>query len=159
MATLVEDDLRLFVDAVKHYLKATTRQTPEITSAFLGDSTLQGFEYNGIVSFSGGFTGHLMVSMPQAMLRELLVLQHEHHFGDAHLLDAVGEIANTLAGNARKVFGPELDISVPVKLKGPQGLVARVRQRPYVITLRWNHHPALVSVDMERRAHLQPTSV
>lgn len=152
MATLLEDDLHLFVDAVKHYLKTTTRQMPEVTSAFLGSPTFQGYEYNGLISFSGGFTGHLMVSMPQAMLRELLVLQHEQNFSDAHLLDAVGEVANTLAGNARKVFGSELDISVPVKLKGTQGMTARVRPRPYVITFRWNHHPALVCVDMERRA-------
>lgn len=152
MANLLEDDLHLFVDAVKHYLKTTTRQAPEVTSAFLGDTTLQGYEYNGLISFSGGFTGHLMVSMPQAMLRELLVLQHEHNFSEAYLLDAVGEVANTLAGNARKVFGSALDISVPVKLKGTQGMVARVRARPFIITFRWNHHPALVCVDMERRA-------
>jgi chemotaxis protein CheX len=28
---------------------------------------------------------------------------------------------------------------------------ARVRKRPYVITLRWNHQPAMVCVDMEKR--------
>jgi chemotaxis protein CheX len=63
----------------------------------------------------------------------------------------VGEIANTLAGNARKVLGSELGISVPVKLHGQPGLTARVRERPYVITLRWSHQPALVCVDLERR--------
>ena len=67
---------------------------------------MQGFEYNGLVSFMGGYTGYVMVSMPAAMLRDLLVLQHEHNVSEANLLDAVGEIANTLAGNARKVFGP-----------------------------------------------------
>ena len=61
------------------------------------------------------------------------------------------EVANTLAGNARKVFGPDLDISVPTRLLGAQGIMARVRQRPYVITFRWNRYPALVCVDLERR--------
>jgi len=151
MATLTEDDLRLFVDAVKHYLQATSRQEPEITSAFLGDARVTGHEFNGIVSFMGGYSGQILVSMPQAMLRELLVLQHERDFSEANLLDAVGEVANTLAGNARKVFGPELDISVPTRLRGAHGITARVRQRPYVITFRWHHHPALVCVDLERR--------
>jgi len=85
------------------------------------------------------------------MLRELLVLQHERNFTESNLLDAVGEVANTLAGNARKLFGPELDISVPTRLRGAQGITARVRERPYVITFRWNRHPALVCVDLERR--------
>jgi chemotaxis protein CheX len=151
VATLTEDDLRLFVDAVKHYLKATTGQEPEITSAFLGDANVTGHEYNGIVSFMGGYSGQILVSMPQGMLRELLILQHERNINESNMLDAVGEVANTLAGNARKVFGPDLDISVPTRLLGAQGIMARVRQRPYVITFRWNRYPALVCVDLERR--------
>lgn len=151
MATLTEDDLLLFVDAVKHYLKATTGQEPEITSAFLGDANVTGHEFNGIVSFMGGYSGQILVSMPPGLLRELLVLQHERDFSEDNLLDAVGEVANTLAGNARKVFGPALDISVPTRLRGAQGITARVRQRPYVITFRWNRYPALVCVDLERR--------
>lgn len=151
MASLTEDDLRLFVDAIKHYLKTTSRQEPEITSAFLGDDTVQGFEYNGLVSFMGGYTGYVMVSMPAAMLRDLLVLQHEHNVSEANLLDAVGEIANTLAGNARKVFGPQIDISVPACLRGVQTIMVRVRKRPYVITFRWSNYAALVCVDLERQ--------
>ncbi len=151
MTTLTEDDLRMFVDAVKHYLKATTGQEPEITSAFLGDDNVTGHEYNGIVSFMGGYSGQILVSMPKGMLHELLIFQHERNISESNLLDAVGEVANTLAGNARKVFGPDLDISVPTRLRGANGITARVRQRPYVITFRWNRHPALVCVDLERR--------
>jgi len=80
------------------------------------------------------------------------MLQRETDLSDGNLLDAVGEIANTLGGNARKTLGAGLQISVPVKLRGASGIQARVRKRPYVITLRWGHQPALVCVDMERRA-------
>ena len=90
--------------------------------------------------------------MPGKLVREILLLQHETDLSDGNLLDAVGEIANTLAGNARKVLGPELQISVPVKMHGTQGMKARVRTRPYVITLRWNHYSAMVCVDMDRRS-------
>lgn len=151
MDTLNADDLKLFVNSVRRYFSVTTPQEPQITSAFLGTSDIQGYDFNGVVSFSGSYNGHVMVSMPGKLLRELLVLQHETDLSDVNLLDAVGEIANTLAGNARKSLGPELQISVPVKLKGSSGIQARVRKHPYVITLRWNHQPALVVVDMERR--------
>ena len=150
MATLTEDDLRLFVDAVKHHLKATTGHEPGITFAFLGDTNVTEHKFNGIVIFMGGYSGQILVSMPQGMLRELPVLQHERDFSESNLLGAVGEVANTLVGNARKVFGPALNISVPTRLRGAQGITTRVRQRPYVITFRWNRYPALVCVDLER---------
>ena len=151
MANLSEADLRLFVDSIKNYLRVTTRQEPQITSAFLGTGDVQGFEFNGIVTFSGAYNGQVIVSMPAKLLRELLLLQHETDLSDGNLLDAVGEIANTLAGNARKTLGSGLEISVPVKMQGAPGMKSRVRKHPFVITLKWSHHEAMVCVDMERQ--------
>lgn len=151
MPNLSEDDLKLFVDSIKRYLLVTTKQEPQLTSAFLGTGDVEGFEFNGLVTFSGSYNGHVVVSMPGKLLRELLLLQRETDLSDGNLLDAVGEIANTLAGNARKTLGSGLQISVPVKLQGAHGIKARVRQHPYVITLRWGHHSAMVCVDMERK--------
>ena len=154
MTVISETELRLFVDSVKNYFSVTTRQEPQVTSAYLGSVNMQGHEFNGSVSFSGSYNGHVIVSMPARMVRELLLLQHETDLHDDNLLDAVGEVANTLAGNARKQLGTGLDISVPVKFQGQlndgQGARARLRKRPFVITLRWNHHSALVCVDLER---------
>jgi chemotaxis protein CheX len=152
MANLNENDLKLFVDSIKHYLLVTTRQEPQITSAFLGTGDVQGFEFNGIVTFSGSYNGQVVVSMPARMLRELLLLQHETDMSDGNLLDAVGEIANTLAGNARKTLGEGLTISVPVKMQGAPGIKSRVRKHPFVITLRWSRHEAMVCVDMEKQS-------
>lgn len=151
MDTLNESELKLFVDSVRRYFQVTTSQEPQITSAFLGTGDVGGHEYNGIVTFSGSYNGHVIVSMPPKLLRELLLLQRETDLSDGNLLDAVGEIANTLGGNARKALGSGLQISVPVKLQGSSGIKARVRKHPYVITLRWNHQPALVCVDMEKK--------
>jgi chemotaxis protein CheX len=150
MDTLHESELKLFVESVRRYFQVITRQEPQITSAFLGTGDIDGHDFNGIVSFSGTYNGHVIVSMPPQLLRELLLLQRETDLSEGNLLDAVGEIANTLGGNARKALGSGLQISVPVKLRGSAGIKARVRKHPYVITLRWNHQPALVCVDMER---------
>ncbi len=148
---LNDAELKLFVDSARRYFEVITQQQPEITSAFLGTAGVPGYEYNGIVQFSGSYRGQVRVSMPGKLLRELLLLQHETDLGNANLLDAVGEVANTLAGNARKQLGAGLHISVPSTVQGTANLPAHVRQRPYVISLRWNHQPAQVWVDMERR--------
>ncbi len=152
MPGLDEGDLKLFVDSVRNYFRVTTTHEPQITSAFLGTGDIECHEFNGIVTFSGSYNGQVMVSMPSRPLRELLLLQRETDLSDTNLLDAVGEIANTLAGNARKTLGSGLNISVPVRLQGATGVKARVRRHPYVIALRWNNQPALVCVDMERRS-------
>jgi chemotaxis protein CheX len=151
MDALHETELKLFVDSVRRYFQVVTKQEPQITSAFLGTSDVDGHDFNGIVTFSGSYNGHVMVSMPPLLLKELLLLQGETDLSESNLLDAVGEIANTLGGNARKTLGAGLNISVPMKLHGSSGVRARVRKHPYVITLRWNHQPAMVCVDMEKR--------
>ena len=150
MDALNANELKLFVESVRQYFKVLTRHEPQITSAFLATGELQGFDYSGIVSFSGAFNGQVIVSTPGALLRELLVLQGETDLSQSNLLDAVGEIANTLGGNARRTLGPALQISVPVKLHGSGGIQARVRKHPYAITLKWNHQPAVVCIDLER---------
>jgi len=148
---LNEDELKLFVDSVRRYFQVVTQHEPQITSAFLATGDIEGYGFSGLVTFSGSYNGHVLVSMPPQLLRELLLMQHETDLSDSNLLDAVGEIANTLAGNARKSLGPDLHISVPVKLQGGTEMKARVRKLPYMITLRWNHQPALVCIDLERK--------
>jgi len=151
MAALIEEDIKLFVEAVQHYFKVITRLEPQITSAFLGTGDIATEEYNGIVSFTGLYNGHVVVSMPGNLLRELLALQGEGMFSDANLLDAVGEIANTVAGRARKTLGSGLEISVPLRVKGSPEGKTRVRRHPLVITLKWQQYPATVVVDLERK--------
>ena len=152
MDALHETELKLFIESVRRYFQVITKQEPQITSAFLGTGDVEGHDFNGIVTFSGSYNGHVIVSMPPQLLRELLLLQGETDLSEGNLLDAVGEIANTLGGNARKHLGSALQISVPMKLHGSSGIRARVRKHPYVITLRWNRQPAMVCVDMEKRS-------
>ena len=152
MAALNESDLRLFVDSVTRYFAITSRTPPQIATAYLGTDSVPTHDFNGIVSFSGRFSGQVIVSLPAMALRELLLMQQETDLSDPNLLDAVGEIANTLAGNAREALGSGLEISVPTTQRGRAGRQARVRAHPYVITFRWNTYPGLVCVDLDRLA-------
>lgn len=151
MANLSENDLRLFVDSFKNFLRVTTRQEPQITSPFLVTGDVQGFEFKRFVTFSGAYNGQVIVSMPARLLRELLLLKNETNLSDGNLLDEAGEIANTLAGDARKTLGPGLEISVPIKVQGAPKVKSKVRKHPFMITLQWGHHEAMVCVDIERR--------
>lgn len=149
MAELRETELRVFVEAVMNYFSQSTREAASIRSAYLSDTVVPGYPYTGLITCAGQFHGCVHFSAPRELLRALLVEWSEHDMSEANLLDAVGEIANTIAGNARRHFGRGLEISVPVTLAGPQAHIkAAVRARPFVIALSWRGHEAAVVVDI-----------
>jgi chemotaxis protein CheX len=150
ISPIAEHDLRFVAEAAQRYFSTSAALPAEITAAFLGDGAMPAHEFTGVITLTGQFEGQVIVSAPRALLRELLIIQGESTVGDAHLLDAVGEVANTIAGNLRREFGPTLQISVPQCLAGRHDLPARLRARPYVVSLRWSQHSALICVDMQR---------
>jgi chemotaxis protein CheX len=70
---------------------------------------------------------------------------------EEHLLDAVGEIANTLSGNVRKHFGETMEISVPVTQATESDWLKKiVSPRSYAILVKWKQYRASVVVDIQR---------
>lgn len=149
MTDMSESDLKVFVDAVTHYFAHLTRERAAIRASYLADGHMPYSEYTGLITLSGHFRGGVYFSAPAPLLRELLVALHEPDMGEANLLDCAGEIANTIAGNARRHFGDALAISVPVTIRGvSERIKSAVRTRPFVIQLRWRAHEAAVVVDL-----------
>ncbi|HZV99448.1 MAG TPA: chemotaxis protein CheX [Methylophilaceae bacterium] len=146
-----ENDLAVFTDAVKHYFLQTTKEPAEIRAAYLSESEkIVHSQYTGLITLSGMFRGCVHFSAPHTMLLQILVIMGEPDRSESQLLDVVGEIANTIAGNARRHFGASLEISVPVTIKGTSDLIrAAVRTRPFVISLHWRNQNAVVVVDIE----------
>jgi len=146
------DELRTFVDPVRSYFRKSTDIEPRITAAFLSTEQVEGFEFNGIVTFSGSHCGRIIVSLPGKMLQELLMMQQEGDTGEENMLDTAGEIANTLIGNARRTLGSQLQISVPMKLQGKIDTRTKTRRPQYVIMLSWREQAALICIDVEKNA-------
>ena len=74
----------------------------------------------------------------------------ETDFSDSTLCDLVGEVANTISGNARRDFGREFVISVPSVLTGDEVEVPMTRDlRPYVIPINWRSHSAKLVVALK----------
>lgn len=62
----------------------------------------------------------------------------ENDASEENLVDIAGEVANTIAGNARKEFGAEFHISVPLVFKGvPQSIVLPKDERSFIIPIAW----------------------
>ncbi len=66
------------------------------------------------------------------------------------LLDMVGELTNTIAGNVRKNFGGDFLISVPMLVKGkPDDILMRLKPPVFVIPLNWRKEKAYLVVGLE----------
>src|SRR4030065_1302573 len=101
-----EERIRVFTNAVKHYFSQVAGEAVAIDTAFLAeDGNPVCYDYTGLISVSGDFRGCVYFSAPRVMLRHLLMAHGESDHREEHLLDLVGEVANTLSGNAREHFG------------------------------------------------------
>lgn len=150
MGDMKENELKVFTEAVTHYFTHLTRDRAVIRAAYLADVDVPHFDYTGLITLSGRFRGCVYCSAPRQMLNEMLQALQEPDTSESNLLDAVGELANTIAGNARRHFGQALEISVPVTIRGAsERIKAAVRARPFTIMVRWRQHEAAVVVDVE----------
>jgi chemotaxis protein CheX len=150
LTDLNESDLKIFIDAVTRYFSHLTSEPAEIRSSYLADTALPRFDYTGLITLSGSFRGCVYFSAPRLLVRELLIQLQEPDTCEDNLLDAVGEVANTISGNARRHFGSALDISIPVTIRGvTEQIKTSVRTRPFAILLRWQRYEAAMVVDLE----------
>ena len=152
MSDLSEKDIEIFIEAIGDYFKQITKESASVGVAYLAKNAFPMNDYTGVIKVSADYEGALYFSAPSAMLRHLLTAMKETNQSDENLLDAVGEIANTISGNARKYFGENMVISIPEKIAYlPDNLNELVRPYAYVIIIKWKHYSASLIVDISRK--------
>ncbi len=105
-------------------------------------------EYTGVINISGKREGVVYFTAPKAMLTVLLMKMQENDFSHETMRDLVGEVANTISGNARRDFGRDFVISVPSVLVGREARACRSRPgvRSFIIPINWRSHSAKLVV-------------
>ena len=92
-------------------------------------------EISGIIGFSGNFKGSMVLSFPKHTA-EIVVAAFAGmplKEGSPDFADAIGELANMVAGAAKSAFGPGTTISVPSVVMGAGHVVAPLHGVPCVI--------------------------
>jgi CheY-specific phosphatase CheX len=80
-------------------------------------SPIQGDSYSAEVRLSGNWQGTLQVHVSQSLAREVAgtMLHRQHQWLDeASVMDAMGEIANMIAGNLRPLVDGAKKVGIPV---------------------------------------------
>lgn len=137
---MTEDQIKVFIDATVHYFKQITNQSAKIGAPYLSThEELEHYDYSGLITIAGKYKGCIYFTAPRPLLKYLLVSMGEDNHTDENLLDMIGEIANTLSGNARIHYGMDFIISVPITMKGKLDNVRPPSDLlPYVIPVSWN---------------------
>jgi len=90
-----------------------------------------------------------MLFFGTSLLRHLILSVGETDTSEIMMLDAVGEVANTLSGNARKELGGGFNISAPHITKGlPTIETVGEGHRIYAIPIQWKSYRAMLGVSL-----------
>lgn len=143
-----QDKLKVFVDSIVNYFGHTNDPSVLVGSPYLIDAIAEvSSDYTGVISISGEYMGECYFSAPSVLLKHLILSVGETDTSELMMLDAVGEVANTLSGNARRELGREFIISAPRIVKGsPKSSNSVGENRIYVIPIKWKSYKATLGV-------------
>jgi chemotaxis protein CheX len=144
-------ELETFVEGTTHYFEAAANQPASVGSPYIvqeGKPSVQ--EFTGVISIAGKRRGIVYFTASRPMLTVMLMRMGETELTQENMCDLVGEVANTISGNARKDFGKDFMISVPQIVAGePEKVQPPENMRSFVIPINWRSHSAQLVVCLE----------
>ncbi len=143
----LETEVGVFVGGVLNYFGTAVQQAAQCGTPHLAlGERPEISDYTGVVQITGRRVGLVAFTAPKSMLSVMLMRMQETDMSHENLCDLVGEITNTLSGNARRDFGHQFQISVPSVIAGRGGKLDYPQaSRPIVIPIEWrNYHARLI---------------
>ncbi len=93
-------------------------------------------DISGVIGLSGDAQGSVALSFPHTVAMNLVrtMLDSPDDLSEAELIDGIGEIANIIAGNAKKhLTGFRLSISLPNVIIGKKHVLAGISGAPTIV--------------------------
>ena len=148
---IAEKDIEVFIDGIKHYFHTSTNKDIVVSTPYLiSTDKIEVNDYSGIIGISGERKGFVLITAPEEMLRHLVLDLGEKEATPSLIHDVIGEVANTISGNARRSFGPGFMISVPLIVQGePKRIGSMKNTKGYVIPSRCTTFPFNLIVTLE----------
>jgi chemotaxis protein CheX len=147
----IESEISIFIESVLRYFDTAVQQTADCGTPYLALSRSPEIsDYTGIIKISGKRDGVVFFTAPKSMLCVMLMRMQETDMSHENLCDLVGEIANTLSGNARRDFGHQFNISVPTVSVGRKNTLELPEgARPIVIPIGWRNYSSSLVVYLQ----------
>ena len=135
-----EKHLHIFLNIITNYFDQFGSESLIVDTPYLLENKQpKVYDYTGVIGISGVQKGVVYFSATRDLLSSILDSMGETDKSEENYVDLAGEVANTIAGNARKEFGSEFHISVPFVFKGaPQSIVLPNDERSFIIPITWH---------------------
>ena len=147
-----ENEIEIFIEGISNYFTLYSEEKLTIDTPYLLDNVNKlVYDYTGIIGITGNYSGCVYFTAPKVLLKYLLLSLGEEDLNEVNIADLVGEIANTISGNARKHLGSNFMISVPVVVDGAINKVQLPKDlRSYVIPVKWRNYSAAMVISIEK---------
>lgn len=148
---MTELELKNFVKTVTDYFLGVTGIPAEMGLPFIKDERIESYDYTGLIGISGIRRGGVYYTATADLLREFAgYILGEIPEDENSLIDLVGEMTNTIAGNMRELFGSSFLISVPMVVSGrSQDIALKLRPPVFIIPIRWKGKPSHLAIGLE----------
>ncbi len=141
-----------FVLAIKRVFETMVHTKVRVGKPFVKHDPSASADVSGVIGFSGDAAGCVVLSFPSAVAVQTASKFAGMPIDESHpdFADAVGELANMVAGNAKKEFhGMNVSISLPSVIIGKEHMVSTSRAVPrIVIPCETDLGPVYVEVGM-----------
>ncbi len=131
--------LKVFSKSTLRYFEAIGASGAALGTPYLGgEQESAGLGFSAVIGISGSYRGNIYFTAPREKLNALLPILGETKPDDNLCAELVGEITNTISGNAREQLGGSFMISPPFILQARPLSVHTVRNVPlYVLPITW----------------------
>ena len=150
-----QEQLTIFIQSMIDYFNKIADSPIDVGVPFLkkaGQNIL--LHYTGAIGISGKMRGAIYITADEDFLYELLKkIMPGIKKEKGHLSSMVGELANTIAGNAQKTLGKEFLISIPMILTNPgeaKESTFELQAPTFIIPFKWLDYQAFLAVGLSK---------
>jgi chemotaxis protein CheX len=146
--------LKVFSKSTLRYFDAAAGGGAALGTPYLGgEAESAGLGFSAVIGISGSYRGNIYYTASREKLFALLPALGETNPDDTLCAELVGEITNTISGNAREQLGGGFMISPPFMLRARPLTVHPMRNVPlYVLPITWRQHSSRLLIALAKSA-------
>ena len=147
-----ETILKIFAQSITRYFDTVANGQAVLGTPYLSaDHEPVAFDFSAVIGITGSHRGNIYYTAPREKLQALLPLIGEAAPDDRLCAELVGEITNTISGNAREQLGAGFMISTPFILEGKPLSVHTAKDTTcYILPVTWNQHRSRILVALRQ---------
>jgi chemotaxis protein CheX len=124
-----------FINSTKRVFSTMVGVEVSVEYPYLKDNAVATYDVSGIIGFSGEILGSVVISFQSASAVKLVqaFTGSAYETASTEFADAIGELANMIAGAAKKDLGLNSNITVPTVVFGQGHSIPRLSGVPCIV--------------------------